>query len=85
MSAFWVIGGEYTDTGFATIAPGKTLERHGPYATYEEAHDAWASRAWATIDDCNARFQIVSGDESGPSTGPALKEGKPDRRVPGAV
>ncbi|HWK46472.1 MAG TPA: DUF4170 domain-containing protein [Stellaceae bacterium] len=79
MSAFWVIGGEYNDTRFDTIAPGKALEKHGPYETYEVAHDIWAARAWATIDDCNSRFQIVPGDDVAPRAGPVLKEGKPER------
>jgi hypothetical protein len=59
MTRYWVIGGEYRDTGFSEIAPGKTEERHGPYATYEEAHRKWAERAWATVDDANSRFRIV--------------------------
>ena len=79
MPAFWVIGGEYIDTGFDTIAPGKSLERLGPFESYELAHDVWAARAWATIDDCNSRFQIVPGDELAPRAGPVLKEGKPAR------
>jgi hypothetical protein len=79
MAAFWVVGGEYTDTGFATIAPGKTLERYGPFEDYQAAHELWAARAWATIDDCNARFRVMAGDDSGPGSGPALAEGKPAR------
>ncbi len=75
MTHFWVVGGEYTDTRFETIAPGKTLERHGPYATYKAAHDVWASRAWGTVDDCHSRFRVIEGDETGPGTGPSLVEG----------
>lgn len=57
--AYWVIGGEYTDTRFETPAPGKALERHGPFGSYEEALQVWAARAWATVDDAHARFRIV--------------------------
>ncbi|HEY0522281.1 MAG TPA: DUF4170 domain-containing protein [Stellaceae bacterium] len=56
---YWVIGGEYADTKFDNPAPGATLERHGPFATYEEAHKKWAERAWATVDNATARFRIV--------------------------
>jgi len=56
---FWVIGGEYRDTQFKEIAPGQSEERHGPFATYEEAHKKWSARAWATVDDAMARFRIV--------------------------
>jgi hypothetical protein len=75
MAAYWVIGGEYKDTRFETLAPGKALERHGPFATYKEAHNVWSSRAWATVDDCHSRFRVVEGSDAGPGEGPALVEG----------
>jgi hypothetical protein len=78
--AFWVVGGEYTGTDFTAIAPGKMLERHGPFADYQHAHDVWAARAWATVDDCQSRFRIVEGSETEPGTGPALAEGQPPAR-----
>jgi hypothetical protein len=59
MSRFWVIGGEYTDTTFAKLQPGKSEERHGPFASYGEAYEVWNSRARATIDDAHTRFRIV--------------------------
>ena len=75
MAHYWVVGGEYTDTQFATIAPGRTLEQLGPFATYKEAHQVWSSRAWATVDNCNARFRVVEGTETEPGNGAALVEG----------
>lgn len=57
--AFWVIGGEYADTEFRTLAKGRAEERIGPFATFEEARGAWSARAFATIDDCHSRFRIV--------------------------
>ncbi|GGF16220.1 hypothetical protein GCM10011611_22480 [Aliidongia dinghuensis] len=78
--AFWVVGGEYTGTDFTTIAPGKALEKHGPFNEYKQAHDVWASRAWATVDDCQSRFRIVEGTETAPGDGPALAEGVPPRQ-----
>lgn len=56
---FWVVGGEYTDTNFREIMPGHTEERHGPFASYEEAYKKWSARAWATVDDAMTRFRIV--------------------------
>jgi Domain of unknown function (DUF4170) len=58
-SMYWVIGGEYTDLRFATLVPGTREERHGPFATYQQAHDIWQSRARATIDDAMVRFRII--------------------------
>jgi|HubBroStandDraft_1064217.scaffolds.fasta_scaffold00074_13 hypothetical protein len=72
---YWVVGGEYTDTRFETIVPGQALEQHGPFALYQEAHQVWAARAWATVDDCHKRFRVVEGSETGPGTGRALVEG----------
>jgi hypothetical protein len=41
------------------MAPGAQKERLGPFATYEEAHKVWATRAWATVDNALMRFRIV--------------------------
>lgn len=60
MARYWVVGGEYENTRFERIAPGRAEERLGPFATYEDAHKTWAERAWATVDDAHARFRIVS-------------------------
>ena len=73
--AYWVTGGEYTNTHFDTLAPGKTLEQLGPFETYKQAHDVWASRAWATVDDCQSRYRVVEGTNEAPGSGPALVEG----------
>ena len=63
---YWVIGGEYRDMSFREIVPGKA-ERLGPFATYKEAHKAWAARAWATVDDALMRFRIVREADGGES------------------
>jgi len=75
MTRYWVVGGEYTDTRFQDIAPGKSLETHGPFDSYKEAHDVWATRAWGTVDDCHSRFRVIEGDEVAPGGGPSLVEG----------
>jgi len=65
---FWVEGGEHADATFMGLAPGKG-ERHGPFATYEEARAIWQARTMATIDNALARFKVVVGE--GPSVVPA--------------
>ena len=63
--AYWVVGGEYTDTTFKTLAPGKNEERIGPFASYDKAYVQWSQHARATIDDATIWYRIV--EESGPS------------------
>lgn len=65
MQRYWVVGGEYTDTDFKTLAPGTREERHGPFATYADAAKVWAGRTWATVDSATTRFRIVSEDTGG--------------------
>jgi hypothetical protein len=62
---YWVVGGEYADTSFTRLAPGKAEECYGPYATYNEAYAAWSARARATVDDATIRYRIVA-DDGGP-------------------
>jgi hypothetical protein len=59
MARYWVIGGEYADTSFSKLAPGKAEERLGPFPSYGEAYKAWEARARATIDDAMVRYRIV--------------------------
>ncbi|HLY58801.1 MAG TPA: DUF4170 domain-containing protein [Stellaceae bacterium] len=79
MTQYWVIGGEYTDTSFSRVAPGKSLERHGPFDSYKEAHKVWQARAWVTVDDAHTRFRVLEGTEEGPGAGPSLIEGTPPK------
>ncbi|MCA3247858.1 MAG: DUF4170 domain-containing protein [Azospirillum sp.] len=65
---FWVEGGEHADATFTALAAGKE-ERHGPFATYEEARAVWQARTMATIDNALARFKVVVGE--GPTHVPA--------------
>jgi hypothetical protein len=67
MAPFWVVGGEYTDTSFRDLVPGKREERLGPFATYHEAYQAWFGRARATIDDATVRYRIVEDEASAAS------------------
>jgi hypothetical protein len=60
---YWVVGGDYTDTSFAALAPGAREERIGPFASYHEAHDAWSARARASIDYATVRYRIIAEEE----------------------
>lgn len=61
--SYWVVGGEYIDTNFEAAAPGKELERHGPFENYKSAYEVWSSRAWATVDNALCRFRILKHDD----------------------
>ncbi|MDZ4736594.1 MAG: DUF4170 domain-containing protein [Rhodospirillaceae bacterium] len=64
MARYWVIGGEYTDTGFTDIVGGKAEERHGPYDDLEAARVRWQQLAWATVDNAHARYRIEQEREA---------------------
>lgn len=55
---YWVVGGEYRDSQFRDLVPGKSLERHGPFASRGEARAKWAALAMATVDNAQARYHI---------------------------
>ena len=56
---FYVVGGEYADTGFAAIATGQTEQRFGPF-TEVEARDKWRSLTGQTVDNALIRYRIVA-------------------------
>jgi hypothetical protein len=58
MASYWVIGGEYADTGFEEIVGGGTETRLGPFPTYEAAKAEWQRLAWATVDNAHVRYRI---------------------------
>ncbi|HTH99243.1 MAG TPA: DUF4170 domain-containing protein [Stellaceae bacterium] len=61
--SYWVVGGEYVDTKFEVAAPGQSIERLGPFDTYESAHHVWAARAWGTVDNAMCRYRIIKDDQ----------------------
>ncbi len=61
---YWVVGGEYRDSKFAELLPGKSMERHGPFASREEARAKWAALAMATVDNALARYNIEKEDHA---------------------
>ena len=65
MAQFWVVGGEYTNTGFQ-YAVGQDEKWFGPFSDYEVARQEWAKRAWQTVDECNTRYRIERIDPDAP-------------------
>lgn len=55
---YFVVGGVYADTAFKDPAPGETLVRLGPYATYDQAKAVWRGKSMENVDDAFARFHI---------------------------
>jgi hypothetical protein len=55
---YWVVGGIYTDTNFATLADGRPETRLGPFDDYDQARAVWRAKAMETVDDVYARFAI---------------------------
>lgn len=54
---FYVVGGEYADTRFTEVAPGATLESHGPM-TEPEAHALWRKLTGQTVDNAMVRYVV---------------------------
>ncbi len=68
MAEYWVVGGEYTDTDFKTLAADASLEEYGPFHTYEAARKEWQARNMARIDNAMVRYRIVETESSGIET-----------------
>jgi hypothetical protein len=54
---FYVVGGEYSDTSFTTIASGREEQRFGPYGE-REARDIWRGLTGQTVDNALVRYRI---------------------------
>ena len=63
MNEYWVVGGEYVDSSFAALLPGRSPERYGPYRSYDEARKEWQARTMATIDNALIRYRIIEGGQ----------------------
>jgi len=66
---YWVVGGEYTDTSFATLRPESKLEVYGPFPSYEAARKEWFGRTMQTIDSALTRYRIVTQRPAGAAAG----------------
>ncbi|RAU22579.1 DUF4170 domain-containing protein [Paramagnetospirillum kuznetsovii] len=59
---WYVVGGEYSDTTFQEIAPGRTKQVVGPFSR-KEALDKWRELTGKTVDNALARFDLCTGEE----------------------
>lgn len=62
--AYWVVGGEYTDTEFRQIAGGGAEERHGPFSDIASARAEWAARSMKFVDSAFVKFRIEHSGSS---------------------
>jgi hypothetical protein len=59
---WFVVGGEYADTSFDVIAPGKQLESHGPFSR-QDALNKWRELTGKTVDNAMIRYDLCSATE----------------------
>ncbi|MDO8606267.1 MAG: DUF4170 domain-containing protein [Phaeospirillum sp.] len=59
---WYVIGGEYADTGFQTIAPGKKKDILGPY-NRQDALNKWRELTGKTVDSALTRYDLCTKEE----------------------
>ena len=57
--AYWVIGGEYTDTSFTLIKGGDAENQDRSFPDYETAKSIWGKLAWEHVDDAHVRYRII--------------------------
>jgi len=55
---YWVIGGEFRDTGFNALCAKP--DAHGPFASYEDAFKTWQDRSTATRSEAHVRYTIAA-------------------------
>jgi hypothetical protein len=61
---YYVVGGEYADTGFTEPAPGTQLETYGPFKTERAAKVRWRELTGKTVDNAMVRYFLKSADAS---------------------
>jgi hypothetical protein len=54
-----VIGGELADFEHVTFRDPSKIDFVGAYASYEEAVQAWRSKAQATVDNALMRYFVI--------------------------
>ncbi len=64
---YYVIGGEYADTSFTTLAEGVREERYGPFSE-KEAHDTWRALTGKTVDNALIRYRVKPEEEVAAAT-----------------
>lgn len=59
---WYVVGGEYADTSFQTIAAGRELQIHGPFGR-QDALVKWRELTGRTVDCALTRFDLCTAEE----------------------
>ncbi|MGE5517275.1 MAG: DUF4170 domain-containing protein [Bacteroidota bacterium] len=59
---WYVVGGEFADTSFDVIAPGKSLESYGPFSR-QDALNTWRALTGKTVDNAMIRYDLCSATE----------------------
>ena len=54
-----VIGGELVDVDTVEFRDLNKIDLVGAYASYQEAVDAWRSKAQSTVDNAHMRYFII--------------------------
>jgi hypothetical protein len=54
---YWVVGGEYADSNFTSLAPARELEVFGPFEKWE-AQGFWRGLTAKSVDDALVRYEI---------------------------
>lgn len=60
--SYYVVGGEYADTSFESLAGDGELEVHGPFSE-EEATEFWRSITAKTVDNAMVRYVLKAEEE----------------------
>ena len=55
---FWVIGGEFNDTGFTALR--SRPDAIGPFGSYEDAFKVWHDRSIETRSEAHTRYTIAA-------------------------
>jgi len=56
---YWVIGGEYRDSGFGTLVPG-TEKMAGPFADERKARTEWTRLSCCPQSKATTRYSIAA-------------------------
>ena len=62
MKEYWVLGGQFDSTDFNIEKEKESLQRFGPYQSYDEAKVQWQKLAWDTVDDALSHFTIRTSE-----------------------
>ncbi len=65
---YWVVGGEYANSNFQSLAAGKEIEVYGPFEKWE-ALGFWRGLTSKSVDDAMVRYDIRKNYQQGDGGG----------------